>query len=329
MRFLWACFFLPLCASCVDLSVDVLFWQPAHGGIDFAYTGVNRSGRLDSGYADYHLRKICPAASFGVRVSAGIAACAHFSIHGLYLPNAKSAKLRREMIFPLIPIASPAGNIEYAFQGDIRARLFTQYGRCDLRMDAPLFCCEGVDLQIAGLIRYSYIEEKLAIEMSNFPTLGAMNPTQSLVFVRSHRDLSSWGIGPGIGLEGEICFWRALSIVAQVNGVLLIGERKATEQVNFVEAINLALNVSVAQRWVDPSRLALVPAFDGRLGLSFMACWYNLSEVMEFGYEFTYAYRAFKGATAGVSGISPANQGEAPYRDMAFSGPYLSLEVQF
>ena len=153
------------------------------------------------------------------------------------------------------------------------------------------------------------------------------------------------GVGPDLGLTGQLDIFKGLSIVGAAFGSLNVGITSVQENFTSTSAELTRSGVGVSQQQVTtPNKTQVVPGFDGKLGLLYQFSGHHLSNLsLEGGYRvITYmnaisttnpqtlvqpgTYIITPEFSTGTMAIVSMDQQDRPFN---LNGPYLTLKVNF
>jgi hypothetical protein len=127
---------------------------------------------------------------------------------------------------------------------------------------------------------------------------------------------SYFGIGPRLGIAGDLAFGCGLSLIGQVGSNLLVGKIKS----RLIESSSAGVSTGLK----PGQRTRLVPALDAKLAFAFTVPFRDCSQFgIEAGYEFNHYFNV-KDSLRYTDNFSTFLKQD---QDISFDGPYLRLQL--
>lgn len=167
-----------------------------------------------------------------------------------------------EMSPPVFGIRRADAQLKYNFD-DIALNLETLFGLYNGRMSAKII--GGINVLRVKQIFTTTFSDLVGAEPTPYSTALPADPSFSFQ-LQSISDFT--GLGPNLGLSGQLEIMSGLSIIGSASGSLNVGTTSVQENFTSTSATLTQKGIGVSQQQITtPNKTQVVPGFDGKLGL--------------------------------------------------------------
>ncbi len=281
----------------VSVGGDALYWKPMHCTSNFGFqrrtvAGVSTQDDVFAYKTGY---------DWGARAFLGVKAkCYEAQVSYLWYESITRGE-KRSGLLDLFPTTAPIAS------SGIRGLFIIDYQNVDLRLSKLVGCspCHRVLLSVSG----RWLELTRYQRSQNFAPLDAVNFGQDI-----SREAFRGG-GFGVGARIDLSLW-CIEAHAEVHPLIAIGKRK--------DNVNVISGATHIQRNLEKS-LAVVPGFEGRVGIAYSKSYCGMLIAARLGYELSYYWDLLPQELISSFNPRPALTCDS----IGFAGPSVGITVSY
>lgn len=205
------------------------------------------------------------------------------------------------------------------------------FNAANLNLNNPWICYNQLNLNWFSGLSFAYINQNIISNFANYAGTITRNIDTTTQFL---------GFGPDFGLDFTYKLRGNFSLSSITSCALLMGSLKNHTAYESTTPLLAGLGITPPNRQKTnvPSRTQIVPAFSGKIDLSYGACCYKSSFAINIGYQVQAYLNAIQSVDMSSEVTTPPADAEVGVYVLGFTrtlsnflvaGPLLSLNITF